>query len=164
MVLVDIPQIVFDCALQSDPLFAWYGTPKKIYRGMYIGSISNTDLAGNPVFEEWPDAPMSLPLGDVPVLIKYIRDYIGAGLPPSYFVCDYPAQLVEKYPDVEYSDRSFVAFFTDAGPKHESGWRWHKQGEYIGDQPTQGCEYYHDEPDVDNLWFGHVWEINSKGT
>lgn len=81
-----------------------------------------------------------------------------------YGVCDSPEQLVSLLPEeVTEGPRRFVVAMVrilKSEAPSEGGWRWHKWGEYIGSQsPT--CEYLHDEPDIDEVWTYHIFEVEA---
>jgi hypothetical protein len=43
---------------------------------------------------------------------------------------------------------------------NQIGWRWHKQGEYMGDQDEPTCEYYADEDGFEKgVWFFNVCQV-----
>jgi len=77
------------------------------------------------------------------------REFQERNFPSDYGVCDYPAQVAEKYPALLTDARRFVITFghveKDATNKgNGGGWRWHKWGDYIGDKSPQ-WEYLDDE-------------------
>ena len=80
---------------------------------------------------------------------------------PTYGVCDAPEQVVAKYPIIKGHEAKFFISFVhlrrDDQPS-EGGWRWHKWGEYIGDQKPQ-CEYLHDEPMIEEVYTFSVYEL-----
>lgn len=82
--------------------------------------------------------------------------------PGDYGVCDYPEQLIEKFPIIDTDPRPFVVSFTKVAKVEEEspgGWRWHKWGAYIGDKDPQ-CEYIADEgPDITDVWCYHIYEV-----
>ena len=87
--------------------------------------------------------------------------------PFPYGVCDNWKQIFEREPDIKYykdSKEKFVIFLCkhkkSNQPEH-GGWRWHKWGEYIGDQNSQ-CEYLKDEPEIDYIYTYHIARIIEK--
>ena len=70
--------------------------------------------------------------------------------PSDYGVCDTPEQVLEKWPSLLTDENRFVILFTEITRKDNPGWRWHKNGEYIG---TQNPEYEHigDEKDIERV-------------
>lgn len=81
----------------------------------------------------------------------------------SYGVVDNPGQFIERFwdPLENIEDRLFVISFTRivrAEQPEEGGWRWHKWGPYIGDKNPQ-MEYIHDEPEIDEVYVYHVYEV-----
>lgn len=80
----------------------------------------------------------------------------------AYGVVDDLEQLLKLVPTVINSpDRNFVISICEMRkedqPPHE-GWRWHKWGPYYGDKEPQ-FEYLADEPEIDNVWVYHIYEI-----
>lgn len=71
---------------------------------------------------------------------------------PTYGVADNYQQVIDKY-SLDTVDVPLVLFITEVrkDEQYESGgWRWHKWGEYIGDQePTR--EYLYDEPHIESV-------------
>lgn len=80
----------------------------------------------------------------------------------SYGVCDSVEQFHEKVGrSLESSDRLFVVNFVEIRKdlqESEGGWRWHKWGEYIGEQ-TPTCEYIYDEPLITKVFTYQVLEV-----
>lgn len=80
---------------------------------------------------------------------------------PDYGVCDTPEQLIEKYPALQSDPNhyfvSFVEITRDNQPS-QGGWRWHKWGEYIGDQEPER-EYIHDEPNIERVYTFSVYQL-----
>lgn len=93
------------------------------------------------------------------------NDYPELGEFGPYGVCDSPEQFMEKMGAIlANSQRRFVVSFvhlhkSDQSPK--GGWRWHKWGEYIGNQSPR-CEYLYDEPEISEVWTFHVYEQVTK--
>ena len=68
-----------------------------------------------------------------------------------YGVCDSPQQLLEAMPFLRTSPNRYVVSFVELNKANEPpryGWRWHKWGDYIGNQSPQ-CEYLFDEPVIE---------------
>lgn len=114
------------------------GVNRRIKQGVYeIAHFGST--AYLPGYEHWVD-----------------------GLPVSgYGVCDSVDQLLKKCPELEADpDRQFVVTvhtIDKATQPQEGGWRWHKWGEYIGDQrPT--TEYIAHEPVIERVLVYHIYE------
>ena len=84
-----------------------------------------------------------------------------------YGVCDNWEQIFEREPDIKYykdSKEKFVIFLckhTKSQQPQHGGWRWHKWGEYIGDQNPQ-CEYLKDEPEIEYIYTYHIARIIEK--
>ena len=78
----------------------------------------------------------------------------------SYGVCDSVDNLLEVYPELVTSEREFVVNLCEVRKDEqpdEGGWRWHKWGEYIGNQiPT--TEYIYDEPLIEQVFCYHIYE------
>lgn len=90
---------------------------------------------------------------------KYWDEYNAR--PADTGVCDRWEQIVEKWPEIQTSDRHFVisvSRVTKAAQPESGGWRWHKWGDYIGTHEPQ-CEYLHDEPQVEAIYTFHVYEV-----
>jgi hypothetical protein len=93
----------------------------------------------------------------------FLRDYnqypdIATGC---YGVCDNHEQILEQNPELSDPSRQFVITLTPvvkANQSPDSGWRWHKWGEYIGTQNRSGCEYLYDEPEIEQVFCYHVYE------
>lgn len=78
-----------------------------------------------------------------------------------YGVCDYPIQLIEKFPYLDESERKFVVSFVrirKSEQPSEGGWRWHKWGDYIGDKNSQ-YEYLYHEEDIEEVYTFHIYEV-----
>ena len=86
------------------------------------------------------------------------------GLPSDfncYGVCDYPQQVLEKYPSLATCKDNFVITVVRLLKEDEpadGGWRWHKWGPYIGKQNPQ-CEYLADEPVIEEAFTFHIYHI-----
>lgn len=125
----------------KDPKFCKAG--KKLHEGIFLSSFPfnyNHTLDPSPSYEqEYPKLYNIYPKFDL----------------GSYGVCDGFKQLLEKYePLVIDPNRDYTFGLTKVVKAHQEswgGWRWHKWGEYIGDQePT--CEYLYDEPIIDEVF------------
>lgn len=77
-----------------------------------------------------------------------------------YGVCDSYQQLLEKCPIIESSDREYIVTFFQvdrSDQEEEGGWRWHKWGDYIGDQEIT-MEYIYDEPEIERVYCYQIYE------
>ena len=86
--------------------------------------------------------------------------------PDSYGVCDYPSQVIEKFPKLISDPRRFLLTFQEVHKSEQperDGWRWHKWGTYIGSQ-NSSAEYIADEPDIELVYIFHILELNSPST
>lgn len=79
-------------------------------------------------------------------------------LPPDYGVADSIEQVLEKYDWFEKSERMFVIFYEKLTPTTHPGWRWHKNGEYIGVQEP-AHEHLGDEPVITEVISWQAVEI-----
>lgn len=117
-------------------------TPTRIGEGMYESTHWSIDSLGVPVRERWREAS--------PEWLDF----------EEYGVCDTPEQAVEKLGLRSRPERFFVSFvkIRRGDQPRDGGWRWHKWGSYIGDRDPQ-CEYIHDEPDIEEVYTFHVYEL-----
>lgn len=78
-------------------------------------------------------------------------------------VCDYPEQVLEKFPELKTSKEKYCIRFTlikkSEQPSH-GGWRWNKWGDYIGEKKIT-TEYLYDEEDVEQVYVYKVYEVLS---
>lgn len=83
--------------------------------------------------------------------------------PEEYGICDYPGQVLERWPCLETDERTFVILFIRhrRAIESESCWRWHKQGRYIGTQDPQG-EYFRDDKHIDVVYGFEVVQIRTE--
>lgn len=85
----------------------------------------------------------------------------------AYGVCDSPEQFMKKVGEiVEKDPRRLVVSFVEvrkADQPSDGGWRWHKWGEYIGEQNRKGFEYLYDEPEVEVVFCYHILHLVSPG-
>lgn len=85
----------------------------------------------------------------------------GYDIRSNYGVCDNYEQVLNQYPELQNSNKKFVVSLTPMTKSEEpesGGWRWHKWGEYIGEQnPTH--EYLYDEPEIEEVFVYHIYEL-----
>lgn len=83
----------------------------------------------------------------------------------SYVVADNFEQLKEYWKEwLDDSNRIFVIGVELVHRDPESpggGFRWHKQGTYIGTHEKQ-CEYFNDEEGIEQVWMAHLYELKSE--
>lgn len=117
--------------------------PEKIGEGMYQCNHWSIDQFGLPLKDKYGGAPS--------------LDYDIS----TYGVCDYPNQVVEKYPILkEHPAKFFISFVRIRRDEQseDGGWRWHKWGDYIGTRKPQ-CEYIHDEPEIEEVYTFSIYEL-----
>ena len=77
-------------------------------------------------------------------------------------VCDNYEQILEKHKDLLNAvDKNYVVGLSTVkreAQSSEGGWRWHKWGEYIGNQNPQH-EYLYDDTHIDKVYCYHIYEI-----
>jgi hypothetical protein len=81
----------------------------------------------------------------------------------SYGVCDSLPELVASAPYARllaHPERRFTVLGQEMRKDREQdcGWRWHKQGPYVGEHELEGHEYFQDEPKIDVVWFFKIFE------
>lgn len=78
-------------------------------------------------------------------------------------VCDNYSQILEKYAYLlNNPDKNYVIGLSTVKRENQSpdgGWRWHKWGEYIGNQNPQH-EYLYDDTHIDVVYCFHIYEID----
>lgn len=83
-------------------------------------------------------------------------------LPNDYGVADDVDQVLKYYKTyIDDKDRKFAIIITPVLRSEEpsdGGWRWHKWGEYIGNQ-NPSSEYLYDETDIDKIVLFSVVQI-----
>ena len=83
--------------------------------------------------------------------------------PHDYGVCDYPEQVLEKFPKLAEDPRRFMITCqrVTKSSQEDGGWRWHKWGEYIGDKNPKS-EYLKDEDDsISEVYIFHVLQLRT---
>lgn len=82
----------------------------------------------------------------------------------AYGVCDYPKQVLERFPIIaDHPSKFFIGFVRlrrDEQPA-DGGWRWHKWGTYIGNREPK-CEYLYDEPEIEEVYTYHIYELKTE--
>jgi len=81
--------------------------------------------------------------------------------PNDYGVCDYPEQILEKFPKLAEDPRRFLIMFMKFSKKDQpsrDGWRWEKWGNYVGEQETL-ADYLADEPHIEQVYSFHIFEL-----
>jgi len=78
---------------------------------------------------------------------------------PEYGSCDSPKQFMRKFgKEMESAPDEYFVKFSKMDKKNFGGYRWHKNGPYVGNKKLVGYEYYKDEPNVDVIWQFHVFK------
>lgn len=85
----------------------------------------------------------------------------GIELRDNYGVCDNIEQILKEYPELNGSETLYIVGLYNVDKKSqpfEGGWRWHKNGKYIGELNPQ-CEYLSEEADIDRVYVYHIYEV-----
>jgi hypothetical protein len=83
------------------------------------------------------------------------------GVLPDYGVADSWQQVLMKKPEYIQCEDKYVLFVSEVRREHQSpkgGWRYHKWGEYIGEQGPQH-EYLYDDTHIDSVMLYHFFRI-----
>lgn len=87
---------------------------------------------------------------------KIVDDWV------KYGVCDNYEQILEKCKDIlDTPNKNYVIGLSTverATQPANGGWRWHKWGEYIGNQNPEH-EYLYDDTHIDKVYCFHIYEI-----
>lgn len=84
------------------------------------------------------------------------------GIRSAYGVCDYWQQIIAHEPGITSNPEPYIISLTRIRKQvqpESGGWRWHKWGQYIGEK-TPTTEYLYDEPEIDEVFVYHVYEVN----
>jgi len=141
--------------------------PQRLDRGLYA-FIMDPEVFFEGEWDSYPDLlDLEETLGPAPLKddttaqLRRLGAAYEAGVTiPEYGVCDTPEQFLELYRErLDASPRKFVLSFVlmDKSDPHWHGWRWHKNGPYIGKQEPQ-CEHFGDEPEIQQVCMFHVHE------
>lgn len=87
-------------------------------------------------------------------------DFLPGYITYDYGVCDSAENLLEVMPELEASDQKFVVTLTPIDGTQEperNGWRWHKWGEYIGNQEPKH-EYIYDDVHIGVVYVFHIYK------
>lgn len=79
----------------------------------------------------------------------------------AYGVCDNYKQILEYHKDIISDNKNYVIGLSTVERKNQDengGWRWHKWGEYIGNQNPQH-EYLYDDTHIDKVYCYQIYEI-----
>lgn len=86
------------------------------------------------------------------------RDFMSLG---AYGLCDTPEQFFQMYPHIEDDDVPRFLTFSKISREHQhptGGFRYHKNGKYIGKQRPRH-EYLYDDTHIDFICSFHVYRI-----
>lgn len=92
--------------------------------------------------------------------LRDFEEYHQVGDIYSYGVCDSLENLKERCPELESGEDRYVVTLTPVLREDEpegGGWRWHKWGEYIGNQNPQHEYLYHDRH-IDRVFVFHIYK------
>lgn len=81
-----------------------------------------------------------------------------------YGVCDNAEQIINQWPHLESSKQRHFITMTPIYKAHQpvrDGWRWHKNGEYIGNHEIQ-CEYLYDEKEIEVVYVFHIYTLKPE--
>lgn len=162
--------------IMSDPMFILAPSSSFTYldKGFILLGVNASNMMGEVVISSAPFSSVSIDyyrkLFDSNNLpqeeVNKLRDDHEAatkGWPEAeYGVCDYPYQITERWPSLVISPRNFIITLDEVRKDEQiaskAGWRWHKNGEYIGDK-NPVCEYLADEPVIENVYMFHIHEL-----
>ena len=120
-----------------------------------VGVYEQVGFEHLPWLVQWPHEVETWALTD----LKARRDALARqGGPRDYGSADSIGQVLARYTDLATSDRRYLLTYQTVTRKDDPGWRWHKNGPYIGvGHPRQ--EHLGDEPEIDKVIAWEVWEV-----
>jgi hypothetical protein len=88
-----------------------------------------------------------------------LQTIIQDGVLSSYGSCDSIENLLThpNYAPILNGPRKFTIFMRELSKEYDSGWRWHKNGPYIGNQNSV-TEHFGDEPEIQSVWTFYIVE------
>jgi hypothetical protein len=130
--------------------------------GIYIGGFNMNHLISEHILHEYPFSPwMWKENRTLPDEERIKLTLFDENAPHNYGVCDDYHQILERWPEIESSERKFIICLTPiirTEQPSSGGWRWHKWGTYIGDHEIT-AEYIYDCKDVIMVYCFHIYEI-----
>jgi len=135
--------------------------------GIYHGYLHTSEVTEGDILDEYPEVwpvpehnPMWSRDSTGEERMKFLRQVIENGQWfEAYGVADNMEQVLEKYkPYVDDPGHCFCFTFCELTREENPGWRWHKNGTYIGVREPQ-CEHLGDEPDIDSVITFHVYRV-----
>lgn len=111
---------------------------------------------------EWPEYS-----GDVESRSKFLRDELENGTYIyEYGSCDSPDQFLvtETGRNIISSPWALLVTFRQLkkSDERDGGYRWHKNGPYLGVLKREGYEYLKDEPHIEEIWQFEVHRRRSE--
>lgn len=145
---------------EEDPR-TWYDRykPERLQRGVYIGYMQTFFAMTENLHDEWDD---EFWFRQQEGLQAFMASVHNGTYYPSYGVCDSPEQFMEKIGhQLEASPQDYMVELIPLTPETSPGWRWHKNGEYIGTQEPM-AEHLGDESVIKLVYSFGIYRRKEK--
>ena len=84
---------------------------------------------------------------------------------PDYGMCDDDEQFLRRFPHIVSCEQKYIITFSlidKASEPETGGFRFHKNGQYYGEQQCEGYEYFAHEPHMTHVCAFHVYRVTDK--
>jgi hypothetical protein len=84
---------------------------------------------------------------------------------PDFGTCDDDEQFLRRFPHILTSEKKYFVVFSVHDKKDEppiGGFRFHKNGQYYGEQECEGYEYFVDEPHMETVCSFAILELTDR--
>lgn len=120
-----------------------------------VGIYQQNGFTDLPWLSHWPHEQE---LWDVTDPRERMDRYVAQGCHSDYGSADTIRQVLDTYPDLETSPRQYLLTYQILTPQDNPGWRWCKNGPYLGTGNPQH-EHLGDETTIDQILSWEVWEV-----
>lgn len=149
-----------------------YPSEFRVGKGMYLGYFSEYEM-GDHVVSAYPWDPLFMfSEKDYDDFDDCVRDRFAEirrqwdldypfEVPPSYGIADSLEQVLIRWPQIEQNSKLLVLYGIPIikDDQQGQGFRFHKNGTYIGTQKCMGYEYFGDEPYMTDVISWHLVEV-----
>lgn len=169
--LVDLPDWLYGPKCRTTALLAKakaenpdfefeFYKPERMAKGVYASFTLEHDLSMAGIKTNCYPFTRWMREQDMDERMRIIMEDMEKDMPHDYGVCDNFEQLLARWPQIESDEREFVLMMSPITREGSPGWRWHKNGTYIGTQEPR-AEHFGDEPVIEQVWAFRIIHLES---